>query len=91
MQSQLNLEFNSVNLFIAGFIAISALILPGISGSFILLLLGLYQPVLNAIKDHDFFSLWPFMAGMVLGVLVMAHILKWLLNRYEQITLLTLC
>ena len=91
MQSQLNLEFNSVNLFIAGFIAISALILPGISGSFILLLLGLYQPVLNAIKDHDFFSLWPFMAGMVCGVLVMAHILKWLLNRYEQITLLTLC
>ena len=89
-QTQMTLQFTPLNLFIAGFIAISALILPGISGSFILLLLGLYTPVINAIKDHDFIALWPFILGMICGVLLMAQLLKWLLKHFEQITLLTL-
>tara|TARA_R110000787_G_scaffold55942_5_gene128853 strand:- start:3880 stop:4803 length:924 start_codon:yes stop_codon:yes gene_type:complete len=77
-------------LFIAGMIAICAMILPGISGSFILVLLGAYKPVLNALNSRDFVSIIIFMAGAVVGLLSFSKILKWLFAKYKNFTLATL-
>ncbi|MEM8994279.1 MAG: DUF368 domain-containing protein [Acidobacteriota bacterium] len=73
-------------LFLAGSVAISAMILPGISGSFILLILGKYAYVLNALKTLDIVALLPFMAGCALGLMAFARVLSWLFAHYEQIT-----
>ena len=77
-------------LFIAGMIAICAMILPGISGSFILVLLGAYKPVLNALNSRDFVSIIIFMLGAVVGLLSFSKILKWLFAKYKNFTLATL-
>ena len=77
-------------LFLAGMIAICAMILPGISGSFILVLLGAYKPVLNALNTRDFFNIIIFMFGAVLGLLTFSRILKWLFFTYKNYTLATL-
>ncbi len=74
-------------LFLAGMIAICAMILPGISGSFILVLLGAYKPILNAINTKDFFSIVIFMAGAILGLLTFSRVLKWLFSKYKNYTL----
>ena len=74
-------------LFLAGMIAICAMILPGISGSFILVLLGAYKPILNAINTKDFFSIIIIMAGAVLGLLTFSRVLKWLFSTYKNYTL----
>ena len=74
-------------LFLAGIIAICAMILPGISGSFILVLLGAYKPVLNAINTKDFFNIIVFMVGAVLGLLTFSRVLKWLFSKYKNYTL----
>ena len=73
--------------FIAGAIAICAMILPGISGSFILLLLGMYAPVLLAVTDLQLITLLVFMAGCILGLLSFSHFLSWLLARCHDATL----
>ena len=65
-----------------GFIALSAMILPGISGSFLLLIFGLYQPVFSAIHALDFSVILPFALGGVLGLVTMARVLKRLFERY---------
>lgn len=69
-------------LFLSGAIAICAMLLPGISGSFILLILGKYAPVLEALGRLDLSVLLPFIAGCVAGLLAFAHVLLWLLRRY---------
>tara|TARA_R110002073_G_scaffold15953_3_gene62146 strand:- start:14823 stop:15695 length:873 start_codon:yes stop_codon:yes gene_type:complete len=74
-------------LFLAGAIAICAMILPGISGSFILVLLGAYKPVLNAVNSKDFLSISVFMAGAIVGLLSFSRILKWLFKNYKNYTL----
>ena len=74
-------------LFLACMIAICAIILPGISGSFILVLLGAYKPILNAINTKDFFSIIIFMAGAILGLLTFSRVLKWLFSKYKNYTL----
>jgi len=77
-------------LFLAGSIAISAMILPGISGSYILVILGKYQQVLDAVNSRDVASIAIFMAGMVVGVLSIVRIVSWLLRVYTHVTILTL-
>ena len=77
-------------LFLAAMIAICAMILPGISGSFILVLLGAYKPVLNALNTRDFFSIIVFMLGAVVGLLTFSRVLKWLFSTYKNYTLATL-
>jgi len=77
-------------LFLAGMIAICAMILPGISGSFILVLLGAYKPVLNALNTKDFVSIIIFLVGAILGLLSFSRILKWLFSTYKNYTLATL-
>tara|TARA_R110002072_G_scaffold148769_3_gene296373 strand:- start:2534 stop:3457 length:924 start_codon:yes stop_codon:yes gene_type:complete len=77
-------------LFLAGMIAICAMILPGISGSFILVLLGAYKPVLNAVNNRDVTSIIIFMVGAVVGLLSFSKILKWLFANYKNYTLAVL-
>lgn len=74
-------------LFLAGMIAVSAMILPGISGSFILVLLGAYKPILNALNTKDFFSIGVFFVGAVIGLLSFSKILKWLFSNFKNYTL----
>ncbi len=76
-----------VFLFIAGMIAICAMILPGISGSFILVLLGAYKPVLNAVNNRDIVSILVFMIGAIVGLLSFSRLLKWLFAKYKNYTL----
>ena len=74
-------------LFFAGAIAICAMILPGISGSFILLLLGAYDAVLEAVDTMNLSAIFTVIAGMVTGLLLFTRALKWLLSHYYQATL----
>jgi len=77
-------------IFIAGALAICAMILPGISGAFILVLLGAYKPVLEAIHDKNFKLLIILIAGAVVGLLSFSKILNWLFNNYKNFTLAVL-
>lgn len=74
-------------LFFAGLIAICAMILPGISGSFILIILGAYKTLSNAIHDADLKKIIIFGCGAVVGLLSFSHVLKWLFKNYHNITL----
>ncbi|MDG1227898.1 MAG: DUF368 domain-containing protein [Polaribacter sp.] len=76
-----------IYIFIAGAIAICAMILPGISGSFILVLLGAYKPVLNALNNKDIKTVLIFLAGAIVGLLTFSRVLKWLFKHYKEITL----
>ncbi|WP_322978398.1 DUF368 domain-containing protein [Pseudomonas sp. C11] len=76
-----------LTLFFAGAIAICAMILPGISGSFILLLLGLYATVLGAVKSLDLGVLAVFAAGCLVGLLSFARLLSWMLSHWRDLTL----
>jgi len=73
-------------LFVSGMIAICAMILPGISGSFILLILGQYEFVLNAVRERDIISLAAVAAGAALGIIAFSRVLSWLLKHYENVT-----
>jgi putative membrane protein len=77
-------------IFVSGMIAICAMILPGISGSFILLLLGTYGVVLGAIADHNFALLAIFGAGCVVGLLSFSRLLSWTLKNYYNVTIAVL-
>ncbi len=77
-------------MFLAGAIAICAMILPGISGSFILVLLGAYKPVLTAINNRDFTTIAVVGAGAIVGLLSFSRILKFLFNNYKNYTLVVL-
>lgn len=74
-------------LFLAGSIAICAMILPGISGAFILVLLGAYQPILTAINERDLALIAIVGAGAVLGLLLFSKVLKWLFIHFKDLTL----
>jgi len=77
-------------LFLAGAIAICAMILPGISGAFILVLLGAYKPVLEAIHNRDFKLIAILALGAIIGLLSFSKVLKWLFNNYKNYTLAVL-
>lgn len=78
---------DSLSIFFAGSIAICAMILPGISGSFILLLLGLYPFILGAVKGLDINVLMLFASGCLVGIVSFAGLLRWLLVRWRDLTL----
>lgn len=86
----LHLEPTLINVLIAGAIAICAMILPGISGSFILLLIGMYAPVLGAVKSFQVDILALFLVGCVTGLLTFSHVLSWLLRKFRDFTLMFL-
>ena len=68
-------------------IIICAMILPGISGSFLLLLLGQYQYMLNALNSRNFIEIFVFGIGAVIGILGFSKLLNYLLERYESATM----
>lgn len=72
--------------FLAGAVAICAMILPGISGSFLLVLLGMYGPVLEAVNERAMVTLIVLGAGMVLGLALFSQLLSWALeNHHDQV------
>ena len=72
--------------FLSGALAICAMILPGISGSFILLLLGKYQFIIGAVSQLNFAVLLIFLAGAVIGLISFSNVLSWLLKKYRYPT-----
>jgi len=68
----------------SGALAICAMILPGISGSFILVVIGMYGPVLDAIRNLELGSLGLFMAGCAIGLLSIARLISWAFHRYHD-------
>ncbi|MCD4768561.1 MAG: DUF368 domain-containing protein, partial [Bacteroidales bacterium] len=74
-------------IFISGALAICAMILPGISGAFILLILGKYHFILTAITNLDIPVILVFGIGVVSGLLSFARFLSWLLGKYHDITI----
>lgn len=77
-------------IFFCGFLAISAMLLPGISGSFILLILGKYAYIVNALGSLDIAVITVFGTGMLTGLVVFSRGITWLLARYHQQTLLVI-
>jgi putative membrane protein len=75
---------------LSGAIAICAMILPGISGAFILLLLGSYDKVLSAINDKDSVTIALFGLGCIIGLFSFARLLKYLFNRFKNLTVAVL-
>jgi putative membrane protein len=73
-------------IFLSGALAICAMILPGISGSFILVLLGKYEYILGAVKDLRLSTIIIFGLGCILGILSFSHVLNWMLKKYFNIT-----
>jgi len=74
-------------LVISGAVAICAMILPGISGSFILLLMGKYHFVLDAVNNRDFLTLLLVAAGAGIGLVSFARLLSWVLKKYHDATI----
>jgi putative membrane protein len=74
-------------LFISGTVAICAMILPGISGSFILVLMGKYHYVLEAVNNRDLFTLMLVAAGACLGLIIFSRFLNWILKKHHDMTI----
>lgn len=74
-------------IFGAGAIAICAMILPGVSGSFLLLMLGMYDVVITAVDERDVFVLGVFALGAVVGLALFSQVLDWALSRHHDIVL----
>jgi len=77
-------------LFLSGALAVCAMILPGISGSFILVLLGSYKAVLDAVHERKLLDIAVVGLGAVIGLLSFARLLKWLFSRFHNGTLAVL-
>lgn len=78
---------STVFLFFAGSLAICAMILPGVSGAFILVILGAYKNAIDALHDIDVKKIITLSAGALLGLLTFSKVLKWLFQKYRDLTL----
>ena len=74
----------------SGAIAICAMILPGISGAFILLLLGKYQYIMHAVGEFDIPVIAVFVIGAAAGIISFSHLLSWLLKHWHDVTVAVL-
>jgi len=74
-------------IFLSGFLAICAMILPGVSGAYILVLLGKYHYILEAVNNKDLGTLLVLIAGALVGLLSFIRIIGWLLRRYHDLTM----
>jgi putative membrane protein len=86
----LGIPVHPLTLLGAGALAISVMLLPGISGSLALLVIGMYQPVSAAVHNRQFTTLLIFAAGMIFGVLIFIPILRRILHRYHDRTMAVL-
>lgn len=81
---------NYLMLFIVGIISSATMVIPGISGSFVLMLIGYYEPIVNTIRDltnfsllsHNLLILIPFGMGIVIGIIGVAKLIEFLLKKY---------
>jgi len=89
-EGQVNSDPSRLAFFGAGALAICAMILPGISGSLILLMLGMYAPVLGAVTDRDYGTIAIFALGAVIGLALFSQILYWALEHHHDIVLAAL-
>jgi putative membrane protein len=85
------LEGDHFTMFFAGSIALCAMILPGISGSFILVLLGLYPVFIAAIVNMQLDILVVFACGGLIGLMSFSRLLSWLLSHYQTAVIATMC
>jgi len=76
--------------FLSGALAISAMVLPGISGAFVLVLLGKYEPLLSAVTSRDVVTLFWVVAGAGVGIVSFAQVLGWLFKRFHDVTVAVL-
>ena len=76
-----------LHVFIAGAVAICAMILPGISGSFLLLVMGVYGGIMHAVKELQLMTMLWFSAGCITGILSFSQVLSLLFHRFRQMTL----
>jgi len=82
---------NIFYLFLCGIVAVISMILPGLSGSFVLILMGNYQLVMiDAVSTLDFKILIPLIVGAILGLVAFSHILSWIFKKFKNQTLATL-
>lgn len=92
--NSINQEITFAYIFICGFICSSAMILPGISGSYILLILGVYHFVLkklNTLFDSDsYLYISSFIFGGAVGIITFSRIIKWLFKSYEKRTMVVM-
>jgi putative membrane protein len=71
-------------------VAVCALVLPGVSGSYLLLAMGMYAPTLAAVNDRDFAYLGTFVLGAILGLAAFVSLLQWLLEHMRKLTLVVM-
>ena len=83
-------ELDVFLVFISGFFAVTAWMLPGVSGAFILLIIGSYEPILQAIKDLNIAMLIVFALGGIIGIISTSRLIKWALEHYRYAVLSTL-
>lgn len=81
---------NYAYLFFSGAIAICAMILPGLSGAYLLVILGQYRNILEAIHQREFMIIGIFIAGMLAGILSFVRFLKYLLTNHKSFTMAAL-
>lgn len=74
-------------IFVSGALAICAMILPGISGAFILVLLGKYAFIIESLSEMQFKTISFFAAGCLTGLLSFSHLLSWMLRHYHNLTI----
>jgi putative membrane protein len=74
-----------IMVFFSGVLGISAMILPGISGAFILLILGKYKMLITALSELDLVIISVFIAGCIVGILSLVRLIAWLLNKYHDL------
>lgn len=75
---------NAIGFFVAGFIAAATMILPGISGSFVLLLIGLYEPIIESVKSFHLINIGLVGTGVIVGFLLMTKLIERIFNKYPQ-------
>jgi len=75
-------------LFLCGIVAICSMILPGLSGSFVLILMGNYELVfIKAVNDFDVKILGPVVLGSIVGLIAFSHLLSWIFHRFKEVTI----
>lgn len=74
-------------IFLSGAIAICAMILPGISGSFILVLLGMYKFILESVSEFKITVILTFLVGAAIGIISFSNVLSWLLKKHHNLTI----
>jgi putative membrane protein len=85
-----SIPVTNLTIYLGGFVGALAMLLPGISGSYVLLLLGLYEPVLGFVKTFAFDKLFFFGFGFLFGVIIMSRIISLLLDKFHNNTFLFL-